>query len=95
MKAQHVVVMGVSGSGKSTIGELLAQELGATFIDGDFLHPDSNVAKMAAGTSLNDADRKPWLVAIGQKLAQAGDDSLVIACSALKKSYRAMSRATD
>lgn len=95
MKAQHVVVMGVSGSGKSTIGELLAQKLGATFIDGDFLHPENNVAKMAAGTPLNDADRKPWLEAIGQKLAEAGNDSLVIACSALKKSYRDIIRAAD
>jgi carbohydrate kinase (thermoresistant glucokinase family) len=92
---QHLVVMGVSGSGKSTIGELLAQKLGATFIDGDFLHPERNVAKMAAGTPLNDADRKPWLEAIGQKLAQAGDESLVIACSALKKSYRDIIRAAD
>jgi carbohydrate kinase (thermoresistant glucokinase family) len=93
--AQHVVVMGVSGSGKSTIGELLAQKLGATFIDGDLLHPEANVAKMAAGTPLNDADRKPWLEVIGQKLAQAGDESLVIACSALKKSYRDIIRAAD
>ena len=95
MTTQHVVVMGVSGSGKSTIGELLAQELGATFIDGDFLHPESNVAKMAAGTPLDDADRKPWLEAVGQKLADAGDASLVIACSALKKSYRNIIRAAD
>jgi carbohydrate kinase (thermoresistant glucokinase family) len=93
--AQHVVVMGVSGSGKSTIGELLARKLGAPFIDGDFLHPESNVTKMAAGTPLNDADRKPWLEAIGQRLAQAGDKSLVIACSALKKSYRDIIRAAD
>jgi carbohydrate kinase (thermoresistant glucokinase family) len=87
--------MGVTGSGKSTIGELLAQKLGATFIDGDFLHPESNVAKMATGTPLNDADRKPWLEAIGQKLAEAGDESLVIACSALKKSYRDIIRVAD
>ena len=79
MTAQHVVVMGVSGSGKSTVGELLAQELGATFIDGDFLHPEPNVAKIAAGMPLNDHDRKPWLEAIGQKLAHARDESLVIA----------------
>ena len=95
VKAQHVVVMGVSGSGKSTIGELLAQELGATFIDGDFLHPQGNVVKMAAATPLNDADRKPWLEAIGHKLVQAGNVSLVIACSALKKSYRDIIRAAD
>jgi carbohydrate kinase (thermoresistant glucokinase family) len=87
--------MGVSGSGKSTVGELLAQKLGATFIDGDFLHPEKNVAKMAAGTPLTDADRKPWLEAIGQKLAEAGDESLVIASSALKKSYRDIIRAAD
>lgn len=95
MKAQHVVVMGVSGSGKSTVGELLARELGAAFIDGDDLHPENNVAKMAAGTPLNDADRKPWLEVIGQKLAQAGGESLVIACSALKKSYRDIIRDAD
>lgn len=95
VKTQHVVVMGVSGSGKSTIGELLAQKLGATFIDGDFLHPEKNVTKMATGTPLTDADRKPWLETIGQKLAQAGDESLVMACSALKKFYRDTIRAAD
>jgi carbohydrate kinase (thermoresistant glucokinase family) len=95
VRTQHVVVMGVSGSGKSTIGELLAQELGAPFIDGDLLHPESNVTKMAAGTPLTDDDRKPWLQTIGQKLAEAADESLVIACSALKKSYRDIIRAAD
>jgi carbohydrate kinase (thermoresistant glucokinase family) len=92
---QHIVVMGVSGSGKSTVGELLARELGGTFIDGDCLHSKSNVAKMAAGTPLNDTDRKPWLEAVGQNLAQAGDEPMVMACSALKKSYRDIIRAAD
>jgi carbohydrate kinase (thermoresistant glucokinase family) len=93
--AQHIVVMGVSASGKSTIGELLARKLGAIFIDGDLLHPESNVAKMAAGIPLNDADRKPWLEVVGKKLANAGEKSLVIACSALKQSYRDIIRAAD
>jgi carbohydrate kinase (thermoresistant glucokinase family) len=92
---QHVVVMGVSGSGKSTVGRLLAQELATKFIDGDFLHPEANVAKMAAGTPLNDQDREPWLEAIGQKLREARDTSLVIACSALKRSYRNIIRGAD
>ena len=87
--------MGVSGSGKSTVGALLAEKLSAVFIDGDVLHPRANIAKMAAGTPLDDADRKPWLEAIGRKLAQAGAESLVIACSALKKSYRDIIRAAD
>lgn len=95
MTAQHIVVMGVSGAGKSTVGELLAQILGATFVDGDFQHPESNREKMAAGMPLNDTDRIPWLETIGQKLARAGGESLVIACSALKKSYRDIIRAAD
>jgi gluconokinase len=94
LRTQHVVVMGVSGSGKSTVGALLAEKLGAPFVDGDLLHPESNVAKMAAGTPLNDGDRKPWLEAVGQRLADA-EESLVIACSALKKSYRDIIRAAD
>lgn len=95
MEALHVVIMGVSGSGKSTVGKLLAQEIGAGFIDGDELHPDANVAKMAAGKPLDDVDRKPWLEAIGEKLARAGEKSLVVACSALKKSYRELIRQAD
>jgi carbohydrate kinase (thermoresistant glucokinase family) len=85
--------MGVSGSGKSTVGELIAKRLGATFIDGDLLHPKANVAKMESGTPLNDEDRKPWLETIARKFADAGDDSLVIACSALKRAYRDIIRA--
>lgn len=84
----HVVVMGVSGCGKSTVGALLAASLGAEFLDGDSLHPPSNVEKMAAGIPLDDADRQPWLEEIGRRFAAASDMPLVIACSALKRSYR-------
>ncbi|WEG08913.1 gluconokinase [Microbacterium horticulturae] len=83
-----VVVMGVSGSGKSTIGSALAEKLGVAFIDGDDLHPQANVDKMHAGHPLTDDDRWPWLARVGQALDDAGDDGLVIACSALKRSYR-------
>lgn len=80
-----VVVMGVSGSGKSTIGAGLATRLGARFIDADDLHPMSNVKKMAAGIPLDDADRAPWLGAICDELQRG---NVVVACSALKRSYR-------
>jgi carbohydrate kinase (thermoresistant glucokinase family) len=93
MSTQHVAVMGVSGSGKSTVGELIATRLGATFIDGDLLHPKANVAKMESGTPLNDEDRKPWLEMIGHRFADADGHSLVIACSALKRAYRDIIRA--
>jgi len=95
MTAQHVVVMGVSGSGKSTVGELLAMKIGARFVDSDALHPAANVAKMATGAPLNDSDREPWLEAVGAQLAEAGDASMVVACSALKKSYRDIIRSRD
>jgi carbohydrate kinase, thermoresistant glucokinase family len=87
-EAPHIVVMGVSGSGKSTIGALVANALGVPFVDGDSLHPAANVAKMAAGTPLNDADRWPWLAAVGRELAAAQASGLVVACSALKRVYR-------
>ncbi|GIT80536.1 gluconokinase [Leifsonia sp. LS1] len=83
-----VVVMGVSGSGKSTVGALVAAELGVVFVDGDALHPAANVAKMASGIPLTDADREPWLDAVGRTLADAAADGLVLACSALKRVYR-------
>ena len=95
MRTLHVVVIGVSGSGKTTVGKLLAQEIDATFIDGDDLHSDANVAKMAAGKALDDADRKPWLQRIAKEFVGAGEKSLVVACSALKKSYRDIIRGAD
>jgi gluconokinase len=83
-----VLVMGVSGSGKSTVGALLAVALGVPFADGDAFHPAGNIAKMAAGTPLTDADRWPWLAAIGAWLdAQVGPGG-VATCSALKRAYR-------
>ena len=95
MALQHVVIMGVSGSGKSTVGKLLAQKLGATFIDADSLHSAANVAKMEAGIPLDDADRKPWLELVGKKFTETGETSVVIACSALKRSYRDIIRRAD
>ena len=81
-----VVVMGVSGSGKSTVGAALALRLGVPFADADAFHPAANVAKMAAGTPLDDDDRYPWLDAVGEWLAD--HDSGVMSCSALKRRYR-------
>ncbi len=80
--------MGVSGVGKSTIGRGLATALGVPFADADDFHPPANVAKMRAGTPLVDADRWPWLDAIGAWLDQRGGAGGVVTCSALKRSYR-------
>lgn len=82
-----VVVMGVSGSGKSTVGAALAQRLRVPFADADDFHPEANIAKMTAGLPLDDADRKPWLEALGRWLAERRDGG-VVSCSALRRSYR-------
>ncbi|WP_248305539.1 gluconokinase [Agromyces sp. H66] len=88
----RIVVMGPSGAGKSVVGVALAERLserfvGLDFVDADDLHPPSNVAKMRAGVALDDADRMPWLDAVGRTLA-TGTRGRVVACSALRRSYR-------
>ena len=80
--------MGVSGSGKTTVGAALAQRLGVPFADADDFHPAANVAKMSAGIPLDDADRLPWLQTIGRWLADHADTGAVVSCSALKRWYR-------
>ena len=85
-----LVVMGVCGCGKTTIGEALAQALGWPFFDADDFHPEANVAKMASGQPLTDADRWPWLdgIATAMQRVLAGGGHAVLACSALKEAYR-------
>jgi gluconokinase len=85
-----LVVMGVSGCGKTTVGSLLGERLGVPFFDGDDFHPTANKTKMAGGIPLNDDDRAPWLADIGTALASPAGEaaSCIIACSALKRSYR-------
>jgi gluconokinase len=87
-----VIVMGIQGSGKTTIGELLAQRLGVPFVDGDTLHSSKNKEWMASGRALSDAQRLPWLHAVGESLALAGGSGVVVACSALKRRYRDLLR---
>lgn len=84
------VLMGVSGSGKSAVATGVAQQLQAAFLDGDFLHPKSNILKMASGHALNDDDRKPWLVALNNAIfaMQRTNGISLVVSSALKKSYR-------
>jgi gluconokinase len=80
--------MGVSGSGKSTVGAAVAQRLGVPFADADDFHPPANIAKMKAGIPLDDDDRYPWLEAIGRWLAERCREGGVMSCSALKRKYR-------
>lgn len=90
MTVRILVVMGVSGSGKTTVGALLAQSLGWTYADADSFHSPENLAKMAAGQALSDQDRAPWLQAIsawiGERVVQ--EEPAVVGCSALKRVYR-------
>jgi gluconokinase len=85
-----VVLMGVSGSGKTMVGRLLAGELGWTFVDADAYHPATNVEKMRRGIALNDDDRRPWLEALRRRIheARGQGENVVLACSALKHAYQ-------
>ncbi|WP_130444149.1 gluconokinase [Streptomyces sp. BK239] len=94
MRTPHVVVvMGVAGTGKTTIGPLLAARLGVPYAEGDDFHPPANIAKMSAGTPLDDDDRWPWLDAIGAWAQGRAGLGGVVSCSALKRSYRDRLRA--
>lgn len=92
-----ILVMGASGSGKSTLAKALAARLGGNFLEADDFHPTANKEKMAGGTSLEDDDRMPWLLAISKALAELADDvaPTVLACSALKQKFRDMLREGD
>lgn len=88
MTSPRVVLMGVTGSGKTTVGRALAQHLGARFLDADDLHGTEAVSVMRAGRPLDDAERAPWLRRVRDALRDLGDGPVVLACSALKRSYR-------
>ncbi|GAX51987.1 gluconokinase [Streptomyces olivochromogenes] len=85
-----IVVLGVSGSGKTTFGQAAAEDLGLTFVEGDDFHPAANIAKMTAGHALDDTDRAPWLRALSERIRRSAEarEGLVVACSALKRAYR-------
>lgn len=83
-----IVVMGVAGSGKTSVGEEMGRRLGVPFRDADEFHPPANIAKMSAGIPLGDEDRWPWLDAIGAAIHDAAPGSIIVACSALKRVYR-------
>lgn len=87
---RHIVVMGVSGTGKTTVGKRVARKLHASFVEGDTLHPKANIDKMSAGHPLTDEDRAPWLAAIAAEIRRLDQDGVasVTACSALRVTYR-------
>jgi gluconokinase len=89
-KSMVVILMGVSGTGKTAVGTRLARALGGTFVEGDDYHPPANVAKMRSGTPLDDADRQPWLETLSREIGAWLDagEPVVLACSALKQRYR-------
>ena len=90
-----IVVMGVSGSGKSHVGAALAHACGVDFVEGDGLHPAANIAKMSAGMPLDDTDRQPWLEAVAAAIAMRRGKGVVLACSALRRAYRDVLRGAD
>ena len=83
-----IIIMGVSGTGKSTIGQLLSEKLNIPFYDADDFHPEDNVQKMSEGKPLNDLDREPWLQVLSDKLQEWSASGAILACSALKETYR-------
>jgi gluconokinase len=87
---RHLVVMGVTATGKTTVGRALAEELGSVFVEGDTFHPQANIEKMSAGIPLDDDDRRPWLRALADEIARldAVGELSVTACSALRRPYR-------
>jgi gluconokinase len=95
VSAPLLVLMGVTGSGKSTVGRAVAEELGVEFVDGDDFHSTENIARMSAGIALTDEDRAEWLDALAEKIrdARAAGVGIVVACSALKRRYRDILRA--
>ena len=97
MNRNRFVVMGVTGSGKSTVGAMLAQAIGVEFVEGDDYHSPANVRRMASGIALTDRDRADWLRALADLIGEAknADKGLVVTCSALKQSYRDILRAAD
>lgn len=89
----NIIVMGVSGCGKSSLGALLAMRLGVTFLEGDEFHPPANVARMSRGEPLRDADRWPWFDELCAAVLSCQDPQVVVSCSALKRAYRQYLRA--